>query len=537
MQNSKKEKIETTDIWKKYQSGVEHHNIENMYEKNLKCHKFYEGEQWSGCKSGDEELPTLNFIKPICKYKVATVAMNDTAIIYSAMDSDERATAICNALTDFAAKLWEKANMSTKKWAIVKKACITGEHYVYCYDERKYSGGLVRSRTPKLNVRLINKSNIYLSNEQNPSIEEQEWIIIGERLSVAQVCKIARNNGISEKEISKIVADEDVDNKNKNEVKSKHGNCTSLLFMRKTDTGMEFCRSTKAVIYSPMQEIDGLDVYPVAAMRWEEKEGSARGRGIVETLIPNQIETNRTLARRAVCVKRYSFPNIIYDTDKIENPEELGKVGSAIAVRNLAGNPISGMISYLTPVGIGGDAAKLQEEIIFLSRELEGAGDVATGQVDPTKASGEAIKAARDQSALSLNEQSAAYREFIESLAMIWYKLWVAYSPAGLVVSEEDGGEIFSQEEIKQLDINIKIDVSPIDPYSILSRASSLENALSAGMISFEEYVEALDDNGGVPKDKFKNILKKRTNLPTGNMAGILEEISNGGEDYVMPEM
>ena len=36
------------------------------------------------------------------------------------------------------------------------------------------------------------------------------------------------------------------------------------------------------------------------------------------------------------------------------------------------------------------------------------------------------------------------------------------------------------------------------------------ENALAQQHITFEEYVEALDDNSGVPKDKFRAILDRR---------------------------
>lgn len=61
--------------------------------------------------------------------------------------------------------------------------------------------------------------------------------------------------------------------------------------------------------------------------------GSARGVGVVETLIPNQIEVNRTLARRAICVKRYSFPTVVYDQDKLLQPESLGTVGASIGVK------------------------------------------------------------------------------------------------------------------------------------------------------------------------------------------------------------
>ena len=78
------------------------------------------------------------------------------------------------------------------------------------------------------------------------------------------------------------------------------------------------------------------------------------------------------------------------------------------------------------------------------SRELEGASESATGQVDPTKTSGEAIKAARDQSAMNLNEQSAAYKQFVEDLAMIWYKLWVAYSVQGLKL--DNGVDVYKRQ-------------------------------------------------------------------------------------------
>lgn len=108
---------------------------------------------------------------------------------------------------------------------------------------------------------------------------------------------------------------------------------------------------------------------------------------------------------------------------------------------------------------------------------------------------------------MNLNEQSAAYKQFVEDLAMIWYKLWVAYSVQGLKL---DNGVLISNADLQNLDIDIKIDISPIDPYSVLSRELSLENALAQQHITFEEYVEALDDNSGVPKDKFRAILDRR---------------------------
>lgn len=173
------------------------------------------------------------------------------------------------------------------------------------------------------------------------------------------------------------------------------------------------------------------------------------------------------------------------------------------------------MVQYLQPAGPGGDAAALEAELLTQSRELEGAGEAATGQVDPTQASGEAIKAARDQSALNLNEQTANFKQFIEDLAQIWYQLWVAYATNGLLIryTTEDDKQIeetIDQEQLQAADINIRIDVSPVDPYSVMSREMALENALAAKHITFEEYVKALDANSGVPKEKFQAIINAR---------------------------
>lgn len=165
---------ECTDIWRKYQAGKDHHNKANMYTLTEKCHRFYEGDQWHGLQSGDEELPVLNFIKPICRYKIAMVAMNDTAILFSPMDDDPQKAEICDALTEFAAAQWEKGKLDSKKWAVVKNACITGDHYLYCFDDRKPSNSVVTDMTPRLKMRLIDKTSLYLANEQEPNLEEQE---------------------------------------------------------------------------------------------------------------------------------------------------------------------------------------------------------------------------------------------------------------------------------------------------------------------------------------------------------------------------
>ena len=277
-------------------------------------------------------------------------------------------------------------------------------------------------------------------------------------------------------------------------------------------------------------------------MRWEDSPNSARGISECEALIPNQIEINKTLARRSLIVKRYGYPTAVYDAEKIVNPAALQKVGATVRARNLANSPISSVIQYLEPRTTSGEGAALQAELIQQTRELEGAGDSATGQIDVTKTSGEAIKAARDQSAMVLNDQAAAYKGFVEQLARIWYKLWCAYSTDGMEFAYRDADgdtgmlkAVITPQALAALDMQIKIDVSPADPYSILSQQTSLDNALAAGHITFEEYVEALDANSPVPAAKFRKILEARKQQ--AQTAQAVPQAAVGGTQNAMQSM
>lgn len=551
--NAAADEKQITDIWRKYLAGVEHHRVKNMYRRDERCWHFYNGDQWYGMSQGGQELPMENIIKPILKYKVGTVATNDTTIVFSAMTDNSVLLGICDELNQFGVQVWEQTRMDVLKWQIIKAAAITGDSYLYCYDARPDSEAVVSDRTPRTEVRVVDRSSVYLGDEQEQDIQAQPWIILAERRPVSQIRKWARQNGVAEEEIDKIVSDTKTDTKlnssEAEEVRTGDGKCTSLVYFELVDDPaqpgarmLRFSRSTEQVIWQEPKDVPGLDVYPVAQMRWEDSPNSARGISECEALIPNQIEINKTLARRSLIVKRYGYPTAVYDAEKIVNPSALQKVGATVRARNLANSPISSVIQYLEPRTTSGEGAALQAELIQQTRELEGAGDSATGQIDVTKTSGEAIKAARDQSAMVLNDQAAAYKGFVEQLARIWYKLWCAYSTDGMEFAYRDADgdtgmlkAVITPQALAALDMQIKIDVSPADPYSILSQQTSLDNALAAGHITFEEYVEALDANSPVPAAKFRKILEARKQQ--AQTAQAVPQAAVGGTQNAMQSM
>ncbi len=285
--------------------------------------------------------------------------------------------------------------------------------------------------------------------------------------------------------------------------------CSCILYLELKNGALHFTRTTRNVIYQPETAIDGLSVYPIASLCWMRKKNSARGNGEVTQLIPNQIAANRLLARREISTKMTAFAKPVYSSTGIANIEDVDKVGVALEVTGSV-QRVADAFAYVAPAPMSADAHNLQLELVCQTRELAGAGDAALGNINPEQASGSAIIAVRDQAAIPLNEQIALFRQFIEDIALIWYEVWMAYNPNGLEVETEEGILILSQEELRDMKVGIRVDVSPTNPYSKYAQEQSLGSVLASGHITFEEYVEALDDDAIVPKSKLQEILKKR---------------------------
>lgn len=509
----KSKDIDATEIWKKYEQGVDWHNKHNMYSNTEKYYNFFEGDQWHGIESGDETLPMYNFIQPVCEYKIAMVAMNLMTINYSPLNTGQNQKVFqqaCDLLNQKASSVWELKKMDSKSWETVKQACIGGDAYLFFYNSQ-------------LDAQHIDRTNIYLSDEQNSDIQKQKHIIIYERRFVEDVKEDARANKIPEDQIDTITGDDDTDNlpeAAKQEVKTGE-KCSCLLYLCKkklnppnvNEYGIYVARSTQTVIYQPETLIDGLTLYPIANLLWSTKRGSARGIGEVQPLVNNQISTNKLLARREMNLKMTGFPKPVYNTEMVSNPQDVDKIGTSIKIQGNV-NKIEEAFRYVSPMAMSRDAPDMQQELITTSRDLASAGDNATGNINPEKASGAAIIAVKDQQAIASTQTTSAYKQFIEDIAAIWLDMWIAYNPNGLTIDLEQDGETVQEqipaEILKELQVNIRIDVSPTNPFSKFAREQALENAMEQNRITFDEYVSALDDDSTAPKGKFEDIIEQR---------------------------
>lgn len=539
---AKKEDKFQTEIWKKYEKCKKYAEKKNIVQRTEKNWNFYIGDQWKGLDSGGETLPKFNFIKPTVQYKVSVVAQNAMTAVYSDMSMRDDLKDVYDSLNKFWQQCWEKAKMNDSAWKLLKNAAVQGDAYTYWPDGDTLSP-----------PQILPNTSVYLSDENTENIQEQKFIIVRERWDLDAVKKLAKENGVSAKDIALIEPDEKNENQiyNKSEVEKK---VTVLLYMEKDEDGVvKTGRATETCVIEPLdmkirkngnEEVIGkLEVYPIIPYVWESVPNSARGIGEVEQLIPNQLELNKTLARRSMAVKMGAYPRLAYDANAIDNPEDLDKVGAAIAVNGGGAQSINQMIAYLNPANISSDALKLSDDLLQITKDLAGASDYALGNINPEQASGTAIIAVRDQAQVPLNEQTARYKQWVEDVSLLWMDLWIVFSENGISFEYEDEyGNVspitITQDQLRQLKPMVRIDVSPDNQWTKLAEQQSLDSMLQLDKITLEEYAEMTPENSSVPKQKLLQIIGKRKQQEQQMMMQQQQMMQmQGGQSQIDPQI
>lgn len=515
------QEIRETDLWTLYEKGVSHCRMMGMFEDTDINHRMYNGDQWFGLKTKGVEKVQYNVIRPIVKYKTGTVLANQFAINYSSENFEspafrKEAAKICKLLNKKAAKVWEKDHMDMKLRLVVKDAAIDDEGVMYVHYDKE--------RQMPVNE-ILNKTDIFFGNENDSDVQNQPYILLKKRMSVVQAQQMAEDAGVDDVEIGHIMGDldniEEAGEDAKLEVDNK---VTVLTKLFKEDGKVYMARGTRYVTF--FENVDtGLTRYPLDHLLWEEKKGSARGEGEVRMLIPNQIEINKTAMRRAIAVKNTAYPTRVINEEKVKNPSEAGAVGATIKVKG--GNTVDDVHKVFTsipPAQMSSDVKMLQEELIANTRELAGAGDIATGQINPESASGRAILAVQQASQQPLTEHLVYVKMFLENIAMIWLEMLIAYNDSIKLEEEiEDPatGEKYIQvksvlkDTLKALQAAVKIDITPKGAFDKYAQEQSMENLLTGGWFKAENmpaikiWVETLDDDANMPKQKVLDAIEK----------------------------
>ena len=512
--------IRETSIWQLYNKGVNFQRLQGVYTDTDRNNNFYNGNQWEGAKLGSVEPIQANFIKPIVKYKVSVIHDNLYAIVYSSQNYRDQAFQreagrYCEMLNRYAAQVWEKEKMDFKGRRVTKDAAINDEGIIYVSFDQEHM-------LPVNEV--IDKCDIYYGNENDDDIQNQPYILIRKRMPVVNAVDLALAEGLSQEDVHYIIGDNETFEQSGEAAKQEVDDQVTIVYkLYKRNNTVHFSCATRYV--DICEDVDmGLKYYPVAHFVWEEKKGSARGEGEVRYQIPNQIEVNRTFMRRALTVKLQAYPKMVADTSKISNPSQLGVVGGIIKTNGTPVEDVHKIVGTLEPAQMSQDVKLLQDDLINVTRELAGAGETATGQVDPESASGRAILAVQQASQAPMTEQKESYKNFIEDIARIWLDYLIVYSEDGVDMEEAitdpaSGEEIIQivnipQATLQQLNASVKIDITPKSVYDRFAQEQTIENLMLQGFFNpqrmgeLDIYTKILPDDSVAPKQAIKDAVR-----------------------------
>lgn len=513
-----REKTDNVSLaWKRYNACADYKNSQGYYSTIDENYRYYQGDQWGNVESNGLPLPVFNLIKPVIRYKISIITQNDTSILYTTENTQdgefEELKQIADVLTKYGKVLWEKNKMDYLNECMLTDAAISGNGYIYHY----YDGA-----KKEIASELIDGVNVYPSNPNVADIQSQEYIVIAFRRSLGSVKREAENakknklNNLSEDDIDCITPDTETIYQAGDVAKTEMRDsemCTLLLMLWKDEkTGtIHFSKSTRS--YEIVKDTDlGLTRYPIAMMTWEPAKNYFFGIPDAKSLIPNQDYVN-TIASMIMASTSYSsFPKMIYNADLIDNPS----METGVAIGISGDGDIRNSIGFISPASVGSDAFNMFERTITLTKELMGANDGALGNINPENASGKAILAVMEQSAVPLDSVKRRFYNYIEDNALIWADMWRVYESGGNKIvtvrddiSQEQETFAISPEAWNRLMLNVKVEVGPSSRWNEVVMTQILDNLLSQQMIDLEFYVNAMPSSSGFPKAQMMEYIKK----------------------------
>ena len=515
--------MDFTNDWELYEKGVDFKTRINLYKEVEDNNRFFQGDQWHGVKSEGLPTPVFNIIKPVIRYKVSAIMQNNLKIKYAfenynEKDSDKMVQ-VCELLTQKAQQLWEQLKMDFHNEEMLKDGAISGDGVAYFYYDDKQG---------KINLELIDNTNIYPSNPNYANIQQQDYIIIAFRRTVDSVREEALSNGVKKELTDMIVSDDDTMHTAGaiGKIEQEDSNmCTVLLKLwkdNKTNT-IHFTKSSRDIVICDDKDT-GCELYPIAMLNWESRKNCFHGASDVTGLIPNQLYINKIAAMVMLSTMYTAFPKMVYDENLVDNPSN--QIGVAIGV-NGADKPINSIIDYITPSSVSNDAFGMFERTIALTKELMGANDGALGAINPENASGKAIQAVMEQAAQPLESVKRRFYNYVEDVALIWADIIRAYCSKELL-SVKQGDKVSSIDAniLKKILLSVKVEVGPSTKWSELATIESLDQMLNNNHITFEMYLELLPKNCGIPKERILELIReKKPNIPK-NEDEVIEMLS-----------
>lgn len=537
-------KITPKEIYSEYQKAREYKSQigdRGIYEQNKRNERFFVGDQWHGAKCGSERpLVRYNIIKRIGEYKKAMIGASPIAIMYSAdgvpntlgitdkisevkksiangefaefdMNTGEipdvnEINLVMSALGDYEKTTAERLKYNQLLAKVLDNAYISGESILYTYWNPDIKTGLYADDERKVAITgdidcdVLDIENVYYGDAQCEEIQNQPFIIISQRKSVAELKREAKRNRAGNVDDIKADKDNGYEAGDRSELEpdeSKKATVLTKMWKEYDDNGNYTIKAIKVTENVVVRKEWDLNVrlYPLASFRWDIRRNSAYGESEITYLIPNQIAINRMITSNVWAVMIKGMPIMLVDGDVITGPvtNDPGQIIKCY------GNT-AGAISYVNPPNFSPAFNENIASLVSQTMMQAGANDAALGNMNPDNTS--AIIALREAATMPLQMLQNRYYQFCEDVARIWADFWVSmYGKRSLKINDENGTWYmpFDSERYKTLLISVKVDVGASTLWSESQSVRTLDNLLERQIIDVIQYLDRLP-KGTIPK-------------------------------------
>lgn len=565
-------------IFDEYQNGQRFKSgfgTRGMYDQNKTNERFFVGDQWYGAKCGnDRPLVRYNVIKRIGDYKMAVVGSNPIAVNYSAdgvpntlnlkerirpmrdgmangdskimgavnamtateIPTEEEIALVMSAMSDYFRVTAERVKFEDIREQALHNAYISGTGIVYTYWDDTVRTGMYADEARKTPIKgdiaceVLDVENVYFGDPNRDSIQDQPYILIAQRKSIAELKREAKRNRRPAYEIDAIADDTDTEYEagqmSENEpAESKKATVITKFWKEYDDNGgyvIKAIRVCKTAVIRAEWDL-GIRLYPFAKFSWERRRNCAYGESEITYLIPNQIAINRMITASVWAVMMMGMPIMVVNQD-IVTQDITNDPGQVIPVCG-GTEDVRNAIGFLNPPNFSPNFSGNVNDIIANTMSASGVNDAALGEMRPENTS--AIIALREAATMPMQQVQNRYYSFCEDIARVWAEFWVVNYGKRSIKIEDDSGTWyfpFNGDRYKDLLISTKIDVGASGLWSESQTIRTLDNLFDRQVIDVLQYLSRIP-KGIIPNQnkliqELKQLQQMQSAIPAQPSAG-----------------
>ncbi len=507
-------------VFEEYRLGVNFKNsigTKGIYEQSVINERFYRGDQWHGADCGNQRpLVRHNIIKRIGEYKLSQVLGSPFSVEYGVngvakLNSDKKASlkkrmsgykttgilakdeinSISDAMDNYYIVTSKRIGLDNLYAKALKNAYISGTGIIYTYwDSTQITGFSKRDEnvTGDIKCEVLDVSNVYFGNPYIQSVEEQPYIIIASNKDTESVLNEAALCGADEFTLNNLQ-----NSSNSTLVLTK-------LYKQKDENGNEtvWCaKFTENAVIKPAYNTM-LRRYPLALIRWNERNNMIYGDSEITYQIPNQIAINRMITANVWSAVTMGMPLMLVNGDIISG-DITNDPGQIIKVFGTS-DDIEGAVKYVSPPDVTANFSNCVDRLIETTLAQCGANEVALG--DSRADNMGALNIMRNAATMPLDLIKKSFQKFAEDIALIWADFWITqYGNRKIKIADDEGIWYmpFKGKRYSNLTFNCSAEATNKPEFTAKETVKTLTELLEQGIISKKEFFERLPD-GLIPK-------------------------------------